>query len=73
MGLISYSNMMIHQRLEDEWDEIEDIGSSDESKDKVVSHGSSPNRAQLHKRMSVAQEEEDLTWDIEDDDEPAQA
>ncbi|KAI3728147.1 hypothetical protein L6452_16777 [Arctium lappa] len=59
---------------EDGWDEIEDIGSSDESKDKVASHGSSPNRAELHKRLSVAQEEEeDLTWDIEDDDEPAKA
>ncbi|KVH88883.1 BSD domain-containing protein 1-like isoform X1 [Cynara cardunculus var. scolymus] len=58
---------------EDGWDEIEDIGSSDESKDKVVSHGS-PKRAELHKRLSVAQEEEeDLTWDIEDDDEPVQA
>ncbi|KAD5317267.1 hypothetical protein E3N88_17213 [Mikania micrantha] len=54
---------------EDGWDEIEDVGSSDENKDKVVSHGSQgiADRAELHKRLSVA-EEEDLTWDIEDDD-----
>ncbi|KAJ9549709.1 hypothetical protein OSB04_022252 [Centaurea solstitialis] len=59
---------------EDGWDEIEDIGSIDESKDKVVSHGSSPNRVELQKRLSIAHEEEDdLTWDIEDDDEPAKA
>ncbi|KAL8208308.1 hypothetical protein R6Q57_007720 [Mikania cordata] len=53
---------------EDGWDEIEDVGSSDEYKDKVVSHGSQgiADRAELHKRLSVA--EEDLTWDIEDDD-----
>lgn len=52
---------------EDGWDEIEDIGSGDENKEKAVSHGS-PDRAELRKRLSVAEEEEDLTWDIEDDD-----
>lgn len=60
---------------EDGWDEIEDIGSGDENKEKVVSHGS-PNREELRKRLSVAdeEEEEDLTWDIEDDDdEPVKA
>ncbi|XP_076889843.1 uncharacterized protein LOC143540745 [Bidens hawaiensis] len=58
----------------DGWDEIEDIGSGDENKDKdkVVSLGShgSADRAELQKqlkRLSVA-EEEDLTWDIEDDE-----
>ncbi|XP_076938461.1 uncharacterized protein LOC143606644 [Bidens hawaiensis] len=61
----------------DGWDEIEDIGSSDENKDKdkakVVARGShgSADRAELQKqlkRLSVAEEEEDLTWDIEDDE-----
>ncbi|XP_071693700.1 uncharacterized protein [Rutidosis leptorrhynchoides] len=52
---------------EDEWDEIEDLGSSDENKEKAASHGS-PDRAELRKRLSVAEEDEDLTWDIEDDD-----
>ncbi|GKE07143.1 hypothetical protein Tco_1399161 [Tanacetum coccineum] len=61
-------------REEDGWDEIEDIGNSDENKDKVVPHGSL-DRAELRKRLSVAEEdEEDLTWDIEDDeDEPVKA
>ncbi|KAK1387668.1 BSD domain-containing protein [Heracleum sosnowskyi] len=50
------------------WDEIEDIGSGDEHK---VSADGSPNKADLRKRLSAAaaDEEEDLTWDIEDDDE----
>lgn len=45
------------------WDEIEDIG--DETK--VVSR-ESPDKAELRKRLSATEEEEDLTWDIEDDD-----
>ncbi|KAA8549579.1 hypothetical protein F0562_001403 [Nyssa sinensis] len=54
------------------WDEIEDLGSNDEKK---VSHGGSPNRADLRKRLSAADEDEDedLNWDIEDDDEPVKA
>ncbi|KAK9052814.1 hypothetical protein SSX86_029444 [Deinandra increscens subsp. villosa] len=55
---------------EDGWDEIEDICSSDENKDRTVSNGShgSSDKAELHKRLSVAEEDEDLTWDIEEDD-----
>ncbi|XP_057956748.1 uncharacterized protein LOC131150175 [Malania oleifera] len=49
------------------WDEIEDIGNNDESK---VVAGGSPNRADLRKRLSTAEEDEDLTWDIEDNDDP---
>ncbi|CAK9175854.1 unnamed protein product [Ilex paraguariensis] len=52
------------------WDEIEDVGSSDE---KRVTGGGSLNRAELRKRLSAAEEDEDLTWDIEDDDEPLKA
>ncbi|XP_068325684.1 protein DOS2-like [Pyrus communis] len=48
------------------WDEIEDLGSIDESKGDAT--GSSANRANLHKRLSAAEEEEDLSWDIEDDE-----
>ncbi|KAK6930069.1 BSD domain [Dillenia turbinata] len=51
------------------WDEIEDIGSSDEN-GKVVASGSATSRIDLRKRLSAAEEEEDLSWDIEDDDEP---
>ncbi|KAK2990533.1 hypothetical protein RJ640_019813 [Escallonia rubra] len=51
------------------WDEIEDLGSNDEKK---LSTSGSPNRADLRKRLSAAEEDEDLSWDIEedDDDEP---
>ncbi|KAJ4969315.1 hypothetical protein NE237_016016 [Protea cynaroides] len=51
------------------WDEIEDVGSNDEKKEAA---SGSPNRADLHKRLSAADEDEDedLSWDIEDDDEP---
>ncbi|KAK3005895.1 hypothetical protein RJ639_017761 [Escallonia herrerae] len=47
------------------WDEIEDLGSNDEKK---FSNSGSPNRADLRKRLSAAEEDEDLSWDIEDDD-----
>uniref|UniRef100_A0A2N9IUB3 BSD domain-containing protein n=1 Tax=Fagus sylvatica TaxID=28930 RepID=A0A2N9IUB3_FAGSY len=48
------------------WDEIDDIGSNDENKgDDGV--GSS-DRVDLRRRLSMAEEEEDLSWDIEDDD-----
>ncbi|KAM7485172.1 hypothetical protein LguiA_001181 [Lonicera macranthoides] len=49
------------------WDEIEDMGSDDENK---VDARGSPSRADLHRRLIAPDEEEDLTWDIEDDDEP---
>ncbi|KAJ0014857.1 hypothetical protein Pint_19824 [Pistacia integerrima] len=45
------------------WDEIEDLSNIDEKK---VTHARSPNRAYLRKRLSVVEEEEDLSWDIED-------
>ena len=47
------------------WDEIEDLSSID---DKKVAHSGSPNRAELRKRLSAPEEDEDLSWDIEDDD-----
>ncbi|PSR85180.1 BSD domain-containing protein [Actinidia chinensis var. chinensis] len=52
------------------WDEIEDIGSTDEIK---ASSSGSPNRSDLRKRLSAMEEEEDLGWDIEDDDEPVKS
>lgn len=61
------SDVSIVSRPEEEdlgWDEIEDIGSNDESK---AVGGSS--RADLRKRLgNAAEEEEDLNWDIEEDD-----
>ncbi|KAI3864205.1 hypothetical protein MKX03_010833 [Papaver bracteatum] len=44
------------------WDEIEDVGDSDEKK--VSADG----RTVLAKRLTVADDDEDLSWDIEDDD-----
>ncbi|XWS76453.1 hypothetical protein CRYUN_Cryun01aG0177500 [Craigia yunnanensis] len=59
------------------WDEIEDLSSLDDKNidEKKGTHGGSPssNRADLRKRLSTAEEEEDLSWDIEDDDEPVKA
>ncbi|KAL2942575.1 BSD domain-containing protein 1 [Bienertia sinuspersici] len=58
------------------WDEIEDLGSDDDDyvkKGKSIiggNSGSPSNREELRKRLSVAEDDEDLSWDIEDDDEP---
>lgn len=53
------------------WDEIEELSSSDEKK---VTGGSSANRDDVRKRLSTADDEEDLNWDFEDDDdEPVKA
>lgn len=51
------------------WDEIEDIGSGDEKKE-VCSSSGSHGKEDVGKRLSVAEEDEDLSWDIEDDDPP---
>ncbi|KAK4441704.1 hypothetical protein Salat_0505300 [Sesamum alatum] len=53
-----------------EWDEIEDIGSGDEGKISTAAHGERPNRVELRKQFNAAEDDEDLSWDIEDDDEP---
>uniref|UniRef100_A0A5B7A1Q5 BSD domain-containing protein n=1 Tax=Davidia involucrata TaxID=16924 RepID=A0A5B7A1Q5_DAVIN len=64
------SQPSLHEEEDLGWDEIEDIGSNDEIK---VTLSGSPNRADLRKRLSAAEEEEDLNWDIEDDDEPVKS
>ncbi|KAM7527139.1 hypothetical protein LguiB_030549 [Lonicera macranthoides] len=49
------------------WDEIGDLGSIENK----ISHGETQNRAEVQKRLSTTEEDdEDLSWDIEDDDEP---
>lgn len=50
------------------WDEIEDIGSGDEIK---VPERMSPSKADLRKRLSAAEDEGELSWNIEDDDDEA--
>lgn len=48
------------------WDEIEDLGSNENK----ISHGENQNRAEVRKRLSATEEDdEDLSWDIEDDEE----
>ncbi|KAB1214151.1 BSD domain-containing protein 1 [Morella rubra] len=60
------SNQQVLPEEEDlGWDEIEDIGSNDENKGDAAGRGE---RLDLHKRLSVAEEEEDLNWDVDDDD-----
>ncbi|GAB2266402.1 hypothetical protein Dimus_001411 [Dionaea muscipula] len=53
------------------WDEIEEVGSEDDGSKGAV--GKSSNVSDLRKRLSAAEEEEDLSWDIEDDDEPVKS
>ncbi|KAH0470858.1 hypothetical protein IEQ34_000581 [Dendrobium chrysotoxum] len=48
------------------WDEIEDLGEHDDKK--VGGTISTTNRADLHKKPSLLEEDEDMSWDIEDDD-----
>lgn len=52
------------------WDEIEDLSSIDTKK--IASDELSPKIAELRKRLSIAAtaEDEDLSWGIEDDDDP---
>ncbi|KAA0049413.1 protein DOS2 [Cucumis melo var. makuwa] len=54
------------------WDEIEEIGTVEEAKGKVFASGS-VQKFGLNKKLSVAEEEEDLSWDIEDEDEPTKS
>jgi hypothetical protein len=53
-----------------EWDEIEDLGEHEEKKGGIQT--SSPAlKEELRKRLSIAEDDEDLSWDIEDDDDNA--
>ncbi|XAR57158.1 hypothetical protein NMG60_11025198 [Bertholletia excelsa] len=62
------SQPLIPQEEEIGWDEIEDIGSNDEVKGTTKDTASgSPNRAELRKKLSAMEDDEDLSWDIEDE------
>lgn len=54
------------------WDEIEDIGTIEEAKGNISASGS-VEKIGLNKRLSMAEEEEDLSWEIEDEDEPTKS
>uniref|UniRef100_A0A0D6R2W4 BSD domain-containing protein n=1 Tax=Araucaria cunninghamii TaxID=56994 RepID=A0A0D6R2W4_ARACU len=47
------------------WDEIEDLSGIDEKK---FATGGSPRRADIRKRISAIEDEEDLSWDVDDDE-----
>lgn len=49
-----------------EWDEIEDLGEHEEKRGSN-NDSSSALKEELRKRLSVAEDDEDLSWDIEDD------
>ncbi|KAL0458041.1 UNVERIFIED_CONTAM: hypothetical protein Slati_0431300 [Sesamum latifolium] len=66
--VVNHQAKMEEEELE--WDEIEDIGSGDEGKIATAAHGERPNRVELRKQLNDAEDDEDLSWDIEDDDEP---
>ncbi|CAN6200058.1 unnamed protein product [Urochloa humidicola] len=64
-SIVSRQRTMEEEDLE--WDEIEDLGEHEEKKGST--HESSPAlKEELRKRLSVAEDDEDLSWDIEDDD-----
>ncbi|CAA0832069.1 Enoyl-CoA delta isomerase 1- peroxisomal [Striga hermonthica] len=50
------------------WDEIEDIGSGDEEKVSSTAQSCSPSRTELKKQLIAGKDDEDLSWDIDDDD-----
>lgn len=63
----------VHEEEDLGWDEIEDLGSDDDKKPNLVARGGSADGADLRKRLSAGEDDEDLSWDIEDDDEPVKA
>jgi hypothetical protein len=75
------SSVVGSQHIENEeeddlgWDDIEDLSSIDDKKaTQSQSQSGSISKDDLRKRLSTAEEDEDLSWDIEDDDdEPAKA
>ena len=66
----SYREQLAAEEEDLEWDEIEDLGEHEEKKGGIQT--SSPAlKEELRKRLSVAEDDEDLSWDIEDDDDNA--
>ncbi|CAI8603862.1 unnamed protein product [Vicia faba] len=64
------SQLMENEEEEDlEWDDIEDLSSIDDKKAaQSESQSGSTSKVDLLKRLSTAEEDEVLSWDIEDDD-----
>jgi BSD domain len=51
-----------------EWDEIEDLGEGDNKPKRSIASPNTKLKEDLRKRLSAAEDDEDLTWDIEEDD-----
>ncbi|KAL4370804.1 hypothetical protein AHAS_Ahas06G0102400 [Arachis hypogaea] len=69
--VVEASKSLAHEEEEDlSWHEIGDLSSIDEKKTSPPRSGS-PSKVDVRKRLSVAEEEEALSWDIEDDDDDA--
>ncbi|XP_074569760.1 uncharacterized protein LOC141826417 [Curcuma longa] len=66
-SIISFQNS-VPEEEDLGWDEIEDLPEEEEKKpdDSNVT----VLKVDLHKRLSAAEKDEDLSWDIDDDDEP---
>ncbi|KAG6483649.1 BSD domain-containing protein 1-A-like [Zingiber officinale] len=66
-SIISFQNS-VPEEEDLGWDEIEDL--LEEEEKKPGDSNSTVLKVDLHKRLSAAEEDEDLSWDINDDDEP---
>lgn len=67
-------NLKSEEEEDLEWDEIEDLGEGDTNKPSGSIANPNPKlKEDLRKRLSVAEDDEDLTWDIEEDDDDVPA
>ncbi|GKC08448.1 hypothetical protein Tco_1000058 [Tanacetum coccineum] len=62
-----HDNRLIMDEVDEdlEWDEIGDIGENDK---KHVTQGGSLKKDEALKRLNNGDDDEDMSWDIEDDD-----
>ncbi|GMH28453.1 hypothetical protein Nepgr_030296 [Nepenthes gracilis] len=70
VSIVSTQPSLLPSEEELGWDEIEDIESDEDNKALETKNA---NISDLRKRLTAAEEEEDLSWDIEDDDEPVKS
>lgn len=64
-SLVSSKPSSAHDEDDLGWDEIEDLSCVDEKK---LAAGGSPHRADIRKRINAIEDDEDLSWDVDDDD-----
>ncbi|XP_073066116.1 uncharacterized protein [Primulina eburnea] len=73
VSLVLSHKLKVEEEEDLGWDEIEDVGSGDEKKILATSHDERPKSEDMRKKLSLTEDDEDLNWDIEDDDERAKA